>query len=79
MSKAFNQPLSECLPLAGKRDIVVTEKRTAADWARQVRDLVDKRCPEAERITLVMDNLNTHAGASLYNSTIKDFYLDEPS
>lgn len=55
-------------PLAGKRDVVITEKRTAVEWARQVRDLVDKRWPEAERITLVMDNLNTHAGASLYKA-----------
>ncbi len=55
-------------PLAGKRDVVVTERRTAADWAYQVRDLVDKRYLGAKRITLVMDNLNTHTGASLYKT-----------
>lgn len=55
-------------PLAGKRDVVVTERRTAVDWAHQIRDLVDKRYAEAERITLVMDNLNTHTGASLYKA-----------
>jgi transposase len=55
-------------PLAGKRDVVVTERRTAIDWAYQIRDLVDKRYSEAKRITLVMDNLNTHTGASLYKA-----------
>jgi len=54
-------------PLAGKRDVFVTERRTAIDWAHQIRDLVN-RYPDAERITLVMDNLNTHTGASLYKA-----------
>ena len=53
-------------PLAGKRYIEVTDCRTAIDWAEQIRDLVDIRYPDAKRITLVMDNLNTHVGASLY-------------
>lgn len=55
-------------PLAGQRDVIVTETRTAVDWAYQVRDLVDNRYPDAECITLVMDNLNTHGGASLYKA-----------
>lgn len=55
-------------PLQGKRYVDVTDTRTAVDWAHQVRKLVDERYPEAERITLVMDNLNTHAGASLYKA-----------
>ena len=55
-------------PLAGKRNVIVTQRRTSIDWALQIRDLVDKRYPEAERITLVMDNLNTHTGASLYKA-----------
>ena len=55
-------------PLAGQREVVVTERRTAIDWADQIRNLVDNRYPEAERITLVMDNLNTHTGASLYKA-----------
>jgi len=53
-------------PLAGKRYVEVTDRRTAIDWAEQIRDLVDVRYPDAKRITLVMDNLNTHVGASLY-------------
>jgi len=55
-------------PLAGKRHVVVTERRTAVDWAHQIRDLADNHYPEAECITLVMDNLNTHTGASLYKA-----------
>ena len=38
------------------------------DWAYQVRDLVDVHYPDADRIILVMDNLNTHTGASLYKA-----------
>lgn len=55
-------------PLAGKRDVIVTDTRTAVDWAHQIRELVDARYPQAEKITLVMDNLNTHVGASLYKA-----------
>lgn len=55
-------------PLAGWRHLEVTNQRTALDWAKQIRDLVDVYYPKAERITLVMDNLNTHCGASLYKA-----------
>ena len=55
-------------PLAGKRYVEITNRRTAIDWAEQIRDLVDVRYPHAKRITLVMDNLNTHVGASLYKT-----------
>jgi DDE superfamily endonuclease len=55
-------------PLEGKRHIEVTGQRTAVDWAHQIRNLVDVRHPQAELITLVMDNLNTHTGASLYKA-----------
>jgi hypothetical protein len=50
-------------PLTGWRHVDVTNRRTAIDWAYQIRDLVDIYYPEAERISLVMDNLNTHCGA----------------
>ena len=54
-------------PLAGWRDVPVTGRRTAADWAERVRALVDDpRHAGAERITLVCDNLNTHDFGSLY-------------
>ena len=55
-------------PLTGWRNIEVTDQRTSIDWAYQIRDLVDIYYPNAERITLVMDNLNTHCGASLYKA-----------
>jgi len=55
-------------PLAGQRFINVTNTRTAVDWAHQIKNLVDIQYPNAERIVLVMDNLNTHTGASLYKA-----------
>jgi hypothetical protein len=53
-------------PLAGKRQVSVTERRTKADWAMQIKQLLDVHYPAAKKVTLVMDNLNTHTGASLY-------------
>ena len=53
-------------PLAGRRRVKVTERRTKKDWAECVREMVDEMYPEAKRIVLVMDNLNTHTPASLY-------------
>ena len=55
-------------PLTGRRHVKVTERRTAVDWAQQIQELIDIHYPQAERITLVMDNLNTHVGASLYKA-----------
>jgi DDE superfamily endonuclease len=55
-------------PLHNWRHVTVTERRTKIDWALTIRDLVDVHYPEAERIVLVMDNLNTHSPASLYEA-----------
>ncbi len=55
-------------PLAGRRRVKVTERRTKKDWAECVREMVDEMYPEADRIVLVMDNLNTHTPASLYDA-----------
>ena len=55
-------------PLAGKRYVKVTQRRTKTDWAECVRILVDEIYPQAEKIVLVMDNLNTHTKASLYEA-----------
>ncbi len=55
-------------PMVGQRWVTVTERRTAVDFARLVKHLVDVRYPEAERVVLVLDNLNTHNGASLYEA-----------
>ena len=55
--------------LAGWRDVAVSATKTAVDWAHRVRALVDHpRYAEAERITLVCDNLNTHTLAALYQA-----------
>lgn len=55
-------------PLAGRRELKVTERRTMVDWAEATRELVDVHYPDAEQIVLVMDNLNTHSIGSLYEA-----------
>jgi hypothetical protein len=57
-----------CELQAGWRHIAVTEHRTMQDFAHQMRWLVDERYPEAEMIRVVLDNLNTHKPASLYET-----------
>jgi len=53
-------------PLAGWRHVMVSDRRARVDWAHCIKDLVDVHYPDAERIVLVQDNLNTHTPASLY-------------
>lgn len=55
-------------PLRGWRHLKVTEQRTKVDWAQAIRELVDVHYPDAERIVLVLDNLNTHTLGSLYEA-----------
>ena len=55
-------------PLAGQRQVVVRERRTARDYAAVLRFLCDEVYPEAEQIVLVQDNLNTHGPHSLYEA-----------
>lgn len=55
-------------PLAGRRHVSVTDRRTKVDFAHFVREVVDAHYPEADRIVLVMDNLNTHNPSSLYEA-----------
>jgi hypothetical protein len=57
-----------CEPLRGWREVVVSDRRTRLDWAACVKDLVDTHYPTAEKIVLVMDNLNIHSPASLYEA-----------
>ena len=54
-------------PLAGKRMVKVTDRRTKRDWSQFVKEIAEQY-PEAVRITLVMDNLNTHKPGSLYET-----------
>ena len=53
-------------PVVGKRYVSVTDRRTKPDWAMQIKQLLDVHYPNAKKVSLVMDNLNTHTGASLY-------------
>lgn len=53
-------------PLAGKRVVEVRPRRTKADWAYFMRELIDVHYPTAEKLVIVMDNLNTHSPASFY-------------
>lgn len=55
-------------PLGGWREVQVTERRQRGDWAHFVRDLVDGRYKDADKIVLVMDQLNIHSPASLYEA-----------
>lgn len=55
-------------PLEAWRHVQVTDRRTMIDWAQCMRDLVDVHFPEADQIVVVMDNLNTHKLASLYEA-----------
>lgn len=55
-------------PRAGWRDVSVTEHRTKIDWAHKVRDVLEGRYAGVPKVTLVMDNLNTHSIGSLYEA-----------
>ena len=58
----------EVEPLAGRRHVEVTETRTRLDWAAFAKGMLVERYPGARRVVLVMDNLNTHGTASLYEA-----------
>jgi hypothetical protein len=57
-----------CEPLRGWRHVAVTAHRRRGDWARFVKTLLEGRYHDAERVVLVMDQLNTHSAASLYDA-----------
>jgi hypothetical protein len=57
-----------CEPLRGWRQVRVTERRTKVDWAHALRDFLNEFYLEAEKIVLVMDNLNTHSPGSFYEA-----------
>ncbi len=59
-------------PLTGWRHVEVTDQRTQIDYAQQMKYLVDERYPQAKKIKIVQDNLNTHMGASLYKAFIPE-------
>jgi len=57
-----------CEPLRGWRHVAITQRRTQQDFAHQMRWLVDQAYPEAQVVRVVLDNLNTHRAASLYQA-----------
>jgi hypothetical protein len=57
-----------CEPLRGWRQVSVSDRRARADFAHCIKELVDVHYPTAERIVLVLDNLNIHSPASLYET-----------
>ena len=59
---------AEVEPFGGRRHIKITETRTAEDWAEFIREMLDERYPDARKVHLVLDNLNTHMIASLYKT-----------
>lgn len=62
-------------PLAGWRHVHASERRTKIDWALHIRELLDIRYPNAKKVRLVMDNLNTHNISSLYEAFTPDVAL----
>ena len=58
----------EVEPLAGRRHVGITEHRTRKDWALWIKGMLDERYPNARLVRLVLDNLNTHSLASLYET-----------
>lgn len=55
-------------PTEKRRHVKVTERRTKTDWAHAMKELANQQYPDAEKITVVMDNLNTHGPASFYEA-----------
>jgi len=55
-------------PLKGKRTVKITERKTKKDWAVFIKEIADEHYKDAKKITLVMDNLNTHKPSSLYEA-----------
>ena len=55
-------------PFGGKRYVSITDHRRKIDWSLQIKYLLDNQYPNAKKVVLVMDNLNTHTGASLYET-----------
>lgn len=55
-------------PLAGRRQVTVSKRRTMLDFAAEMKRLVDVQYPEAQRVRVVLDNLSTHKPASLYEA-----------
>ena len=58
----------EVEPLTGRRHVAITKRRTRKDWAVFIQGMLEVRYPKALKVILVLDNLNTHSAASLYET-----------
>jgi hypothetical protein len=58
----------EVEPLGGRRHVEISERRTKIDWAIFIREMLNIRYPDAKKVIVVMDNLNTHSTSSLYEA-----------
>jgi hypothetical protein len=70
--KGVNNVFMVFEPLNGERHVSVTDRRTKVDWATCVKDIVEDYYPNAAKITLIMDNLNTHKPSSLYEAFLPE-------
>ncbi len=66
--KGVNNVFMVFEPLMGERHVSVTDRRTRVDWAKCIKEIVDTHYPEAAKITVIMDNLNTHRPSSLHQA-----------
>ncbi len=65
MTSFLAHAVLEVEPLTGRCHVAAAERRTRQDWARWIEGMLERRYPEAERVVLAMDNLNTHGIESL--------------
>ena len=77
VSNGVAQIFLEVEPLSGRRHVEVGERRTRKDWARFIRGMLEERYCEAERVVLVLDNLNTLGIESLYDAYRPELALAE--
>ena len=70
--KGVNNVFMVFEPFNGERYVSVTDRRTKVDGAKCVKDIVDNHYPDAAKITLIMDNLNTHKPSSLYEAFLPE-------
>jgi hypothetical protein len=61
-----------CEPKAGKRTVSAHAQRTMTDWAEQIKHLLDVQYPNAKKVVLICDNLNTHKPAALYKTFLPE-------
>jgi len=66
--KGVAEIFMEVEPLGNRRHVEITKRRTRKDWAQFIKQMLDERYPDAIQVRLVMDNLNTHNTASLYET-----------